>query len=68
MGLLYQLVVRRKGDDEYRAGGAVTVPLYTKGNVFTVDVAGTQMRVRVHRRDDPAEGSSDIGFLYVDEI
>jgi hypothetical protein len=68
MGLLYQLMVRRKGDDDYRAGGAVTVPLYTKGNVFTVDVAGTQMRVRVQRRDDPADGSSDIGSLYVDEF
>ena len=68
MGLLYRLMVRRKEDTDYRAGDAVTVPLYAKGHAFTVDVAGTQMRVRVHRRDDPAEWSSDIGFLYVDEI
>jgi hypothetical protein len=66
------LMVRRKGDTDYMPAGAAP-DLHHTGDEFTALWPGTtewprtQVRVRVARHEDAAEGfSSDL--LYVDEV
>jgi hypothetical protein len=67
------LMVRRKGDTDYTPSGAAP-ELYHKGDEFTALWPGTsewprmEVRVRVDRHEDAAEGSSSADLLYVDEV
>jgi hypothetical protein len=67
------LMVRRKGDTDYMPSG-VAPDLCHKGDEFTALWPGTtewprkQVRVRVARHEDAAEGSSSVDLLYVDEV
>jgi hypothetical protein len=66
-------MVRRKGDTDYMPSGAAP-DLFHKGDEFTAlwpgtpELPRTQVRVRVARHQDAAEGFSSVDLLYVDEV